>query len=79
VKFIFKIATTRSSLKPSHMRNIFRRGVKNEADIYEVLPSFKSQMLGDKLEMFRKTISAARNVSSYSNNNNVVIPEVLLQ
>jgi ATP-binding cassette subfamily C (CFTR/MRP) protein 4 len=32
------------------MRNIFRRGVKNEADIYEVLPSFKSQMLGDKLE-----------------------------
>jgi hypothetical protein len=32
------------------MKNIFRRGVKNEADIYEVLPSFKSQMLGDKLE-----------------------------
>jgi hypothetical protein len=31
------------------------------------------------MEMFRKTISAARNVSSYSNNNNVVIPEVLLQ
>ncbi|CAH1368205.1 unnamed protein product [Tenebrio molitor] len=33
-----------------HMRNIFRRRVKNEADIYEVLPSFKSKMLGDKLE-----------------------------
>ncbi|CAH1368104.1 unnamed protein product, partial [Tenebrio molitor] len=32
------------------MRNVFIRGVKNEADIYEVLPSFKSQMLGDKLE-----------------------------
>jgi ATP-binding cassette subfamily C (CFTR/MRP) protein 4 len=32
------------------MRNIFRRGVKNEADIYEVLPSFKSQTLGDKLK-----------------------------
>jgi hypothetical protein len=32
------------------MRKIFIRGVKNEADIYEVLPSFKSQMLGDKLE-----------------------------
>jgi hypothetical protein len=32
------------------MRNIFRRGVKNETDIYEVLPSFKSQTLGDKLE-----------------------------
>jgi hypothetical protein len=46
----FLIATTKVFLKPSHMRNIFRRGVKNEADIYEVLPSFKSQMLGDKLE-----------------------------
>jgi hypothetical protein len=32
------------------MRNIFRRGLKNETDIYEVLPSFKSQTLGDKLE-----------------------------
>jgi hypothetical protein len=32
------------------MRNVFIRGVKNEADIYEVLPSFKSQTLGDKLE-----------------------------
>jgi hypothetical protein len=50
VKFIFNVATTKNSLKPSHMGNIFRRGVKNEADIYEVLPSFKSQTLGDKLE-----------------------------
>jgi hypothetical protein len=50
VKFIFNVATAKSLLKPSHMRSIFRRGVKNEADIYEVLPSFKSQMLGDKLE-----------------------------
>jgi hypothetical protein len=32
------------------MRNVFIKGVKNEADIYEVLPSFKSQTLGDKLE-----------------------------
>jgi hypothetical protein len=51
VKFIFKVATTRSFLKSSHMKNILRRGVKNEADIYEVLPSFKSQTLGDKLEV----------------------------
>jgi hypothetical protein len=32
------------------MRNVFIKGVKNEADIYEVLPSFKSQKLGDKVE-----------------------------
>jgi hypothetical protein len=50
VKLIFKVANTKSFLQSSHMKNIFRRGVKNEADIYEVLPSFKSQMLGDKQE-----------------------------
>jgi hypothetical protein len=52
VKLIFKVANTKSFLQSSHMKNIFRRGVKNEADIYEVLPSFKSHMLGDKLETF---------------------------
>jgi hypothetical protein len=41
---------TKSFLKRSSMRNIFRRGVKDKADIYEVLPSFKSQTLGDELQ-----------------------------
>jgi hypothetical protein len=40
---------TKSFLKRSSMRNIFRRGVKDKADIYEVLPSFKCQTLGDEL------------------------------
>jgi hypothetical protein len=31
------------------------------------------------MEVFRKTISAARNYSSDSNNNNVVILQILLQ